>query len=231
MTQGKSEVDADAELLEISGVLFKASGRARLQGNVCLFFTIIIGAGILSLFAFSGLSDNSISLDSVIGFREALESEAFNTQNQDALKSLSSTLAEINSSAGQDGELRRELLEMAFPSLGSSERIDQFRSAQNSLSPIIGSSVVRIGSVLIGIFLIQIMVGFSRYYYRLAEHFKVCSVVLRLSKGDVGYMQSVIPLLMPSNIEFGKMPNSPLEKIVDSAFQTIGEVSKKIPSR
>ena len=85
--------------------------------------------------------------------------------------------------------------------------------------------------MLVGIFLIQIMVGFARYYYRLAEHLRICSLSIRLSQGRVADFEAIIPLMMPSSIDFGKVPHSPIEKLAESALKTVGEVSKKIPSR
>ena len=84
--------------------------------------------------------------------------------------------------------------------------------------------------MLIGIFLIQIMVGFARYYYRLAEHLRSCSTALKLSRGLAADLKFLVPLIMP-NFEFGKIPNSPIEKLSDTAMKTIGEVAKKIPGR
>ena len=93
------------------------------------------------------------------------------------------------------------------------------------------SSIIRIGAVLIGIFLIQIMVSFARYYYKLSEHLSMTASLISLSGGKISDLKVIAPLLLPSQIDFGKTPPSPFEKIVDGGFDAIRELSKKIPTR
>ena len=44
-------------------------------------------------------------------------------------------------------------------------------------------------------------------------------------------LQRIVPLLMPSAIEFGKIPHSPIEKLAETSLNTVTESSKKIPTR
>jgi len=81
--------------------------------------------------------------------------------------------------------------------------------ADQVLSSITGS-VVRVGAVLIGIYLIQIMVTFARYYYKFAEHLSMAAALINLSKGKVADLKTLSPLLLPSTIDFGKAPSSPI---------------------
>jgi hypothetical protein len=94
----------------------------------------------------------------------------------------------------------------------------------------IGSGVLRIGMVLIAIFIIQILVGFARYYFRLAEHFSCSADVVRLSDGNARLIKDLSGVLLPG-FDFGKMPASPLQRIVDTSMDTIKELAKKIPTR
>jgi hypothetical protein len=66
------------------------------------------------------------------------------------------------------------------------------------LFDIINTSIVRVGSVLVAIFLIQILVGFSRYYYRIAEHLSACADMVRLSRGDALIIKELAPVLLPT---------------------------------
>jgi hypothetical protein len=75
------------------------------------------------------------------------------------------------------------------------------------------------------------MVGFARYYFKLAEHLRTCSMAIKLSAGRLSDLKALIPLFMPSSIEFGRVPSSPVEKMSEAAMRTIGEISKKIPTR
>jgi hypothetical protein len=77
----------------------------------------------------------------------------------------------------------------------------------------ISSSVIRIGAVLIGIFLIKIMVTFARYYYKLAEHLSMGAALISLSGGRVAELKVIVPLLLPSKIDFGKAPKLTLARL------------------
>jgi hypothetical protein len=75
------------------------------------------------------------------------------------------------------------------------------------------------------------MVGFVRYYYRLANHLLITSAMVRLSAGNILALKEIAPPLLPTGIDFGKMPVSPVERVLDGAFGAIQELSKKIPTR
>ena len=91
------------------------------------------------------------------------------------------------------------------------------------------TSIVRIGAVLVGIFLIQIMVTFARYYFRISDHLSVAAALIILNGSKISDLQSISPLLLTTKIDFGKPPTSPTEKVFDGAFEAIKELSKKIP--
>jgi hypothetical protein len=92
------------------------------------------------------------------------------------------------------------------------------------------SIIARIGAVLIAIFLIQILLSFARYNYRLSEHLSACADMIRLSAGDTDKMRNLALFMLPA-IEFGKIPSSPFQKIVDTSMDTIKELAKKVPTR
>jgi hypothetical protein len=204
------------DLSIITGELNKSAGRAKITGHIYLFLTFAIGVWILLLFAYNN-ELNTISLSYA----------KFTIADQSGVGRLKEILDEINKTAGTDDNIKKELLSALSkrldPQLGNESQLQQ-------IAPVLSATVVRIGSVLVGIFLIQIMVGFARYYYRLAEHLRICSTALKLSGGLTADLKLLVPLMMP-NIEFGKIPNSPIEKLSDTAMKTIGEVAKKIPGR
>jgi hypothetical protein len=92
------------------------------------------------------------------------------------------------------------------------------------------SIIARIGAVLVGIFLIQILVGFSRYNYRLGTHLSECADIVRIGRCDATIMKELAPFML-STIDFGKIPSSPFQKMVDKSMDTIREVVKKIPEK
>jgi hypothetical protein len=93
---------------------------------------------------------------------------------------------------------------------------------------ILNSVITRIGAVLVGIFLIQILVGYSRYYYRLAEHLSALSDVVRLSGGNSRKMRDLAAIMLPA-FDFGKMPSSPVQRLFDKSMDTVKELAQKIP--
>ncbi len=93
---------------------------------------------------------------------------------------------------------------------------------------ILNSIITRIGAVLVGIFLIQILVGYSRYYYRLAEHLSALADIVRLSDGNANVMRDLAAVMLPA-FDFGKMPTSPVQKLFDKSMDTVKELAQKIP--
>jgi hypothetical protein len=103
-------------------------------------------------------------------------------------------------------------------------------SLAETIGTFAGSGVLRIGMVLIAIFVIQILVGFARYYYRLSEHISFSADIIRLSDGNTKLIKELSTVLLPS-FDFGKMPSSPFQKIVDTSMDTVRELAKKIPTK
>jgi hypothetical protein len=62
-------------------------------------------------------------------------------------------------------------------------------------------------------------------------HWAMCSALVRLSRGNHLVIKEIASTLLPSSIDFGKMPASPMEKVLDSVQGTIKELVKKIPTK
>lgn len=75
------------------------------------------------------------------------------------------------------------------------------------------------------------MVTFARYYYKLAEHLAMAAALIDLSGGKLLDLKVITPLLLPSKIDFGKAPTSPVENVLEGALEAIKEIAKKVPSR
>ena len=54
--------------------------------------------------------------------------------------------------------------------------------------------------------------------------------MVRLGRGDAHIIKELAPILLPS-VEFGKMPNSPVQSVVDKAMDTVRDLAKKIPTK
>lgn len=103
-------------------------------------------------------------------------------------------------------------------------------SASSAFDAILGLGVLRIGVVLVAIFVIQILVSFARYYFRLAEHLSIASEVLRLSNGDPSLIKELSTVLVPT-MDFGKLPASPVQKALEKSFDMMKELASKIPTK
>lgn len=91
-----------------------------------------------------------------------------------------------------------------------------------------GSSlIIRLGAVAVGIFLMQLLLNFVRYQTRMYFHWFMCAGLVRLSNGHYDTIKELADALMPTSIDFGKIPDSPTDKIID----TVAALAKKIPDK
>jgi hypothetical protein len=201
---------------------------AKRTGNICVVGTFLVGATILMTFlAFSQISAQQKAA------RDTDILEISYRQQQSLATNVTNSIGEIAKAAPAD---RQQVAEDArrLIDLLASNRVKPADATGNQSETIIyeiTSSVIRIGAVLIGIFLIQIMVTFARYYYKIAEHLSMASALIALSGGKLSDLTTTGPLLMPAGIDFGKEPTSPVEKVLDGAVSAIKELSQKISSR
>ncbi len=212
-------VPSPGDISAIFSGLDTAAQSAKVTGHVYLFVTLLIGGLILWLFVYETHFYTVSYVASPPG------------PNFMVLASIRDTLAEINKVTDNDTDLRKTLVSILSRHLYMPENTESPIATVGSVVIILSGIVIRIGAVLIGIFLIQIMVGFTRYYYRVADHFRMCSMSIKLSAGRLSELKEVIPLLIPSRIEFGKMPTSPIEKMAETALRAIGEIAQKFPTR
>jgi hypothetical protein len=66
------------------------------------------------------------------------------------------------------------------------------------LPTIIGRLIERIGAVVVGIFIIQVMLGFVRYYFRLADHLSMIANLLRVTEEKVENIAAFGAVFLPS---------------------------------
>jgi hypothetical protein len=99
------------------------------------------------------------------------------------------------------------------------------------LPTIIARLIERIGAVVIGIFIIQLMMGFVRYYFRLADHLSMLANLLRLTEGKVENVAALGAVFLPVSIDFGRVPRSPFESVLRSVVDTLKEAVGKLPPR
>ena len=83
---------------------------------------------------------------------------------------------------------------------------------------LVSTVTTKIGSVLILLFLVQILVTLYRYNTRLSAYYDARGDGLELvSKQSVSELEQIIKALSPENIDYGKTPSTPTEQVVDLA--------------
>ena len=204
--------------------------RARNIGNVCVAATLLIGGSILLLFLYFSQVTTQLRNERELNILK-LQSD----QRDKNFELLKGTISEQWRGKIEDKvtlanteRITNELLSAFLKN--DLESPSKNHSISDEIIFNITSSVIRIGAVLIGIFLIQIMVTFGRYYYKLSEHLSMTAALIELSGGKVADLKVIAPLLLPSKIDFGKAPTSPTEKAFDGAFGVMRELTKKIPT-
>lgn len=84
---------------------------------------------------------------------------------------------------------------------------------------LVSASIIRIGTILLLIFLVQIIVSLYRYNIKLASYYEARADVMEVIDTNTVVrseeIDSLISMLTPTDIQFGKTPNSPMEHITD----------------
>lgn len=75
----------------------------------------------------------------------------------------------------------------------------------------------RIGAVVVAIYVLQLMYSFARYHARMASHLEATADVLELAADDFSNLELLQRCLLPTSVDFGKSPTSPLERALDLA--------------
>ncbi len=79
----------------------------------------------------------------------------------------------------------------------------------------ITESVTKVGAVLISLYLVQILLGLMRYHFKLADHIETMSEAVKLAKDDVEKLEKISNVIGVSHIDFGKAPQSPIDKLAE----------------
>jgi hypothetical protein len=95
-----------------------------------------------------------------------------------------------------------------------------------NLYSLIKDAVLRLGAVLLAIFMIRLAFAIVRYRLQTANELEERADVLGIAGDDLERMKVVVPLLRSSDrIDFGPIPDSPYDKVLD----TLKEVAGKLP--
>jgi hypothetical protein len=91
---------------------------------------------------------------------------------------------------------------------------------------VIASSILRIGSVFLAIFLVQILVNLTKYNFRIADHLDITADAVELCLLDDHFLKTASTLMSLQHIDFTKGPAPP----TDQAMKVIKEAISRIPN-
>lgn len=117
----------------------------------------------------------------------------------------------------ESDEIKKMRLELEL----KKAQLEQENSRNSGLIFTISSAVARIGAVLIALYLVQILLGLTRYHLRLADHLDACAHGLRFCPQDPMKITTLVPVLSAAHVDFGKAPSTPIEKVLDVAKEVL----------
>ena len=195
--------------------LRQQSTAAKITGYICVGITLVIGTAIIAAFLFF----SQVSANQKAEKERMFLSLKYQQQN-DLLSKLTDSVTPTQ---------LQNTINSLIDKANSTPLSQTIASPLDNIMYEITSSIIRIGAVLIGIFLIQILVTFARYNFKLASHLSMTATLISLTGSNLSDLKSTAPLFMPSGIGFGKEPTSPTEKVFEGAISAIRELSGKIP--
>ena len=87
--------------------------------------------------------------------------------------------------------------------------------------------LAKITSIVLAIYLIKILVGFTRYQYQVANHLDIMSFALEISNGDLELLEKAMHSLNLSHIQFRELPRSTSDKGFEIFKEAISKLQLK----
>lgn len=97
-------------------------------------------------------------------------------------------------------------------------RLDELKLVKNtqSVENIVATSITRLGAVLLAVFMMQILLGFYKYFMRLTNFYGAKIVVAKsLGENDNEALRELVNSLAIDGIDFGKEPAMPYDKVIE----------------
>ena len=207
---------ASSDSPSIKAIIRSLRYRARGLHNAArftLFLTFIaITAGLYIFTAAEQIAsrDSSNSLDQIV---RMLETDRRNIN-------IGGNVVARDSSDAKEREWALETIKVANQRSATIEQIltnINQRMSKDNLFFFLTTLSTRIGSVLLLIFLVQILLSVYRYSIRLETYYEARADALMLYNGsDEEQLERLVAALSPEKIEFGKSPASPTEHAVEA---------------
>jgi len=88
----------------------------------------------------------------------------------------------------------------------------------NEWIPLISGAILRLGAVVLAIYVIQILMSLARYRFRISDALHLKADILLLSRGNPELTKSLMGSLSDNGIDFGPIPDNPYTDIARSAL-------------
>jgi hypothetical protein len=135
--------------------------------------------------------------------------EVFNKSQSGEIGSSYTDLPPEIASKRLDLELKKAEIEL------KRSELEKASEEASILTATITESVTKIGAVLISIYLVQILLGLMRYHFKLADHIETMSEAVKIAHDDVDKLEKITGVIGVAHIDFGKSPQSPIDKITN----------------
>ena len=103
-------------------------------------------------------------------------------------------------------------------------KFEQSSEDVKRITSIITEFITKIGTVIIALYMVQILLGLTRYHFRLADHLAIAAVAIKHSDSDIEKIEQFIAAVGTNHIDFGKAPTTPINRLME----TIKELPDKI---
>ena len=157
-----------------------------------------------------------------------------------ATEKLSAVAADIKVARATDARMAEQIRTVSTAASASQSEIDgvgaklrtlidkiKAQSDEQSVTKSITNSSIRVGIVIIMVFLVQILVSLYRYNTRLAAFYDGrADGHDAFEGGDQRLFENIVTLLSPDTLDFGKPPASPAKHAVELAKTIIDKDSK-----
>ncbi len=123
--------------------------------------------------------------------------------NSKAFVQLAKTL-ENNEMLGSTKKDAIEIIANAIKETNNSKSISIQDESTRAWLNIISLFTVRIGAIIVGLYLVQVFVSFARYYFRIANRLQDIFFIIDFANNDAELVRSISPIFSNNSIDFGK---------------------------
>lgn len=202
---------APQDTVAVIGTIRKRAAHSRTFAKLLILANVIIVMTVLGFF----FSKSSYTLNTNLASSIEMSGLGFSYSSKQAIEppqELVSTSTIVNDELEKLREQNRVLGQQA------NERAFMINT--------IGEAILRFGSVLLAVYLIQIFVNFTRYHFRISDHLFSVADAMELSSSDFSKLEALVTMLSPKHIDFGASPKS----INKNISELIKEAISKLPT-